>query len=246
MNQIQQQNKWEAQGQELWQIYLNRWQYGNKQVPFSVFEHRFWQHYEQLHNNVKKNSHLAPVLSSPKTKSISTDTKFEYGIRQDLNTILRKYWRNGHTITYHYQDANVQKDKSVDGCLFPAALMVFGLVALVLVATKLFLGLFVWVILGIGLLALNDAFNTSESQQVNFSLKPDFIHYSGKDQDNQPIDFRLFYKDINTCWENQEVLYISGMQQGIPQYMEIPQTINNYLYVKKFIQEVVNYNQMRR
>jgi len=246
MNQIQRQNEWEAQGNELWQIYFNRQQYGNEQVSFSVFERRFWQHYEQLHSNVKNNSHLAPVVSPPQTKAVSTDAKFEYGIRQDLNTILRKYWRNGYKVTYKQPDSNDHKDKSIDGCLFPAALMIFGIVALVLIAIKLFVVLFVWVMLGVGLLALNDSLNASKTSQINLFFKTDFIYYTGKDQDNQPIDINLFYKYINTCWESQEVLHISGMQQGVSQHIEIPQTIDDYHYVKKFIQEVVNYNQMRR
>ncbi|OJJ20820.1 hypothetical protein BKI52_09555 [marine bacterium AO1-C] len=242
MKQMQQQSEWEVQSNELWQIYFNRQQFGNEHIPFPVFENRFWQHYDHLRHNVQKGNDLVPAPLAPQK-----DRTYDYGIQQDLNTILRKYWRSTQKFSYKktiQQNNNQQLD--LDGCIVPAALIIFGIVSFVLIAIKLFAILFAWVILGIGLLTLNDSLTASKKAQITLLLGPDFIAYQGTDDNNQPLSFDLFYKDIYTSASTSEGLTIIGYEQGNYQEILVPESVQDFYYLQKFIKEVVSYNRFRK
>ncbi len=234
MKQIPEANKWEDQYNELWQIYCNRQQFGNESVPFPVFEQRFWQHYERLQRNVKSDRLPSPTLPQ---KAPS----YQYGIRQDLNTILRKYWPNTPKIHYRQMTPDMVNK---NGCFTTFIAVVFGFIGLILIFNQLFIISIIWFVLGVGVVALQNNISTSQVPRVTLCLEPDFISYKSKLPEGQVVRFDLLYSHIEAYEPDNHGLAILGL--NAPQEIIVPNFVDHYTRLHDFLKEVVACNQFRK
>ena len=237
----------EHQSNELWQIYVNRQQYGNKDVPQEAFEHRFWQHYDNLRVRAISKSHLVSP-PTPKQKVLKND-RFEYGIQQDLNTIFRKYWTHAHQVNYKQNSVQVvnKNNHNYDsGCLLASMVIVFAIISIALIAFSLYWALLVWVFLGIGVLSINDFLQDSNAHKIDLRLQPSFIAYQEKTPEGQIIKPDMPYKNIHSFWKEEAQLKVIGKVKGKTQEILISNKADGFQDIQTFIQEIVTYNYMRQ